>query len=387
MYYSKFKMDANCWAILILCSTVACAAHAEIQCMAGQSATSIDGDINLPFTVPQYYVNRLMLVGISWKPQSGDVISSITYAGNSLTSVGRSSNAEGLYIDIYFQMSPPEGTNSLFVDFLNNPHKGACVGIVAFAGVNQTTPLGTFVSSSGTGLNPFLNVPSAATDVIFDTLVTEKNAVISAGAGQTPIYIQTQNVNFIRGGASRKAASASLTRTEWHLSTAKNWGLAGVALKPVLCNDGVECTVDTVNQWGGCVHTSNSGLCNDGNPCNGSEICDPVLGCQSGTPLNCSDGITCTVDSCDPVAGCQHVPNNAMCDDGNACNGAETCNSITGCQNGTPPNCNDGIACTVDSCNPVAYSDDSALLFRRKAPPCSEGKRPMIPKDSALVFR
>ena len=34
-----------------------------------------------------------------------------------------------------------------------------------------------------------------------------------------------------------------------------------------------------------------------------------------------------------------------------------------------------------------AYSDDSALLFRRKAPGYSEGKRRVIPKDSALPFR
>jgi len=34
-----------------------------------------------------------------------------------------------------------------------------------------------------------------------------------------------------------------------------------------------------------------------------------------------------------------------------------------------------------------AYSDDSALLFRRKAPGFSEGKRPMIPKDCAPLFQ
>ena len=34
-----------------------------------------------------------------------------------------------------------------------------------------------------------------------------------------------------------------------------------------------------------------------------------------------------------------------------------------------------------------AYSGDSAQLIRRKAPGDSEGKRPVIPKDSALVFR
>jgi hypothetical protein len=34
-----------------------------------------------------------------------------------------------------------------------------------------------------------------------------------------------------------------------------------------------------------------------------------------------------------------------------------------------------------------AYSDDSAHLFRRKPPTCSEGSRPPIPIDSAHPFR
>jgi hypothetical protein len=48
--------------------------------------------------------------------------------------------------------------------------------------------------------------------------------------------------------------------------------------------------------------------CGDGNACNGTETCDPVLGCVGGTPVNCDDGNPCTEDSCDPTSGaCGHV--------------------------------------------------------------------------------
>ncbi len=44
--------------------------------------------------------------------------------------------------------------------------------------------------------------------------------------------------------------------------------------------------------------------CLDSNPCNGIETCGPTGTCVFGTPLVCDDGVPCTIDSCSPVAGC-----------------------------------------------------------------------------------
>lgn len=49
---------------------------------------------------------------------------------------------------------------------------------------------------------------------------------------------------------------------------------------------------------------------------------------------------------------------NSDCDDGDFCNGAETCDSGT-CVAGTAPTCNDGDACTDDSCD----SSSSLCVF------------------------
>ncbi|MCP3962678.1 MAG: hypothetical protein GY719_32970, partial [bacterium] len=66
--------------------------------------------------------------------------------------------------------------------------------------------------------------------------------------------------------------------------------------------------------------------CDDGDVCNGAETCDIPSGiCQPGTPLVCDDGLFCT--------------------------GVETCDPVGGCQAGTPPTCDDGVGCTVDSCD------------------------------------
>src|SRR5690606_2308869 len=43
--------------------------------------------------------------------------------------------------------------------------------------------------------------------------------------------------------------------------------------------------------------------CQDESACNGAEVCDPSTNsCQSGTPVDCSDGVPCSVDGCEEGA-------------------------------------------------------------------------------------
>jgi hypothetical protein len=147
---------------------------------------------------------------------------------------------------------------------------------------------------------------------------------------------------------------------------------------PADCDDGIGCTDDTCVA-GACVFTPNAGNCDDGLFCNGPETCDAALDCQAGTPPDCDDGVPCTDDSCDEdndtcmntpndsncddgvgctddtcVAGaCVFTPNAGNCDDGLYCNGAETCDAALDCQAGTPPDCDDGVACTDDWCDDI----------------------------------
>jgi hypothetical protein len=127
------------------------------------------------------------------------------------------------------------------------------------------------------------------------------------------------------------------------------------------CPSGELCIPGT----GGCTAAkpcSTDAQCDDGDLCNGKETCNVV--CKPGNPVFCDDGVPCTVDSCAPQTGaCVHAPNNNVCNDGFNCNGVETCNAQVGCVQGTAVNCDDGIGCTFDQCNdPVGtcshYSQD-----------------------------
>jgi hypothetical protein len=91
--------------------------------------------------------------------------------------------------------------------------------------------------------------------------------------------------------------------------------------------------------------------CDDGNPCNGVESCVNSV-CRPGNAINCSDGNPCNgLETCVPeTADC--APG-APCNDGDPCNGTETCNPVTGCQSGTPIVCSNNDACDgLEECDP-----------------------------------
>ncbi|MEC8024237.1 MAG: hypothetical protein VX223_09910, partial [Myxococcota bacterium] len=121
-------------------------------------------------------------------------------------------------------------------------------------------------------------------------------------------------------------------------------------------DDGVDCTIDSCDdEMGEVVHIADDTACDDGAFCNGSEICSIDTGCVSGTAPSIDDAIACTIDSCDEAADIiLHTADDAKCDDGAFCNGSEICSIDTGCLSGTAPSINDGVDCTFDSCDEAA---------------------------------
>lgn len=103
---------------------------------------------------------------------------------------------------------------------------------------------------------------------------------------------------------------------------------------------------------GSCRNLDDHTPCPDDDLCNGTEIC---LGgaCAPGEALECDDGNPCTQDTCLPESGCVFpaLADGASCDNGNLCDGRETCIRGT-CREGEPPDCNDSNPCTDDYCLP-----------------------------------
>ncbi len=159
---------------------------------------------------------------------------------------------------------------------------------------------------------------------------------------------------------------------------------------PYSCDDGFDCTLDTCDGRGACTYkvlaasclidgvcvalgaaratspcqaclpsidlftwsNNNAGACDDGDACTTADQCDGG-GCVGGPAPDCDDGVDCTVDSCDVSSGCQSVANNSACDDGVECTtdtcGAEGCDSAV-----DDAACDDGHSCSSDACDASA---------------------------------
>ena len=111
--------------------------------------------------------------------------------------------------------------------------------------------------------------------------------------------------------------------------------------------------------------------CDDEDACNGLETCDSATGdCVAGTPVVCDDEDACNgLESCDPTTGDCVAGTPVVCDDENVCNGTESCDPTTGdCVPGETLDCGDGELCTYDFCDPITgcYTVDNTE-------PCDDG--------------
>ncbi len=152
---------------------------------------------------------------------------------------------------------------------------------------------------------------------------------------------------------------------------------------PVDCADEVGCTTDACNEsTDACDNLPDDGVCDNGLFCDGAESCDPLLGCRPGTPVICDDGVACTVDACnDSTDTCDHTPDDGACDNGLFCDGVETCHATLGCRSGAAP-C-DGSPCDeagdvcVECIDAADCDDDDVCTWDR----CVDGVCEFAPAD------
>ncbi|MBI5608454.1 MAG: SUMF1/EgtB/PvdO family nonheme iron enzyme, partial [Deltaproteobacteria bacterium] len=152
------------------------------------------------------------------------------------------------------------------------------------------------------------------------------------------------------------------------------------------CNDNEACSDDSCDPKTGCVHLAVAATaCDDQDPCTVGDTCGGGKCLAGKDKLGCDDGVLCTNDNCTPATGCTHVPDSKACDDNNPCM-ADVCDPLIGCKylattdpcsdntactvgdqcsagncnSGKAVNCDDGNACTDDSCDATSGCTHSA---------------------------
>ncbi|MFQ5591429.1 MAG: hypothetical protein ACE5HE_09725 [Phycisphaerae bacterium] len=140
----------------------------------------------------------------------------------------------------------------------------------------------------------------------------------------------------------------------------------------VCTDDGNDCR-DDVCIAGVCAHPNSAAGTPCGNPvgsdCDGPDTCDGSGTClpnllPAGAPCADQSTTACTnPDTCNGFGGClaNNAPNGTNCDDGSFCNAGATC--VDGqCAGGSVVDCDDGLACTTDSCNEALQQCDNILV-------------------------
>jgi hypothetical protein len=105
-------------------------------------------------------------------------------------------------------------------------------------------------------------------------------------------------------------------------------GLRRIGAAVRVCDDSNPCTMDSCGATTGqCtfVPVATGGTCDDGDACTTATTCN-ASGTCAGVANDCSDGNACSTDVCDPYNGaCSHYNRTGICDDGDACTGADAC--------------------------------------------------------------
>ena len=155
---------------------------------------------------------------------------------------------------------------------------------------------------------------------------------------------------------------------------ARNCGDDGCGGTCGTCDDGLPCTLDECRADGTCGHTALA----DGVAC-GTGTCADLVWTSSGTcvagactaagrQVDCDDGLACTTDSCD-ADGCRHMAVPGFCAADGACHRNGEANPANRCESCRPAlsglgwsNVVDGSYCLPSTCDGLVYTARGTCL-------------------------
>jgi uncharacterized repeat protein (TIGR01451 family) len=261
--------------------------------------------------------NRVLLVGVSINttnaPTTGVV--GVTYNGTALNFVGAQNDAANTRrVEMWYLLAPASGANLPIIVSVNIPAavtEGVAAGATTFTGVDQTVPLGTFVSSDGvaadcsTGVTTgcsTLYVPSEVNGMILDTLATDGTQTVTIPGPQVSQWnlrsANSANPGIRATGSSRTGApSVPISET---FSGTSNWSLGAVSVNPTAADIGVTTSVGSAVFFGQNT-TYNITVFNNGtSAANAVNLSDTLAAGMTLVSVTPSAGVTC-VTAANPI--------------------------------------------------------------------------------------
>ena len=167
-------------------------------------------------------------VSFVWDTLGEESITSVTYGGTAMNLVTSSGTTY-----LYSLASPPSGPQTVIVSFTPGGSVNCVAGAITASGMNQTTPIGTAQTASGTSTTSSVSVTVAGvTSVVLHAVGVRdgSNGLVTLSANQAlSQWAGTvgSSTPFVSGGAGTRSASGTITST-WAISTSKPWGAIGL---------------------------------------------------------------------------------------------------------------------------------------------------------------
>src|SRR5579871_3307295 len=263
--------------------------------------TAATGTVSFTHTTGASANLLIVSVAMNISNDTASTVAGVTYNGTALTSLGVHNDAtNSRRVEMWYLKAPVAGTNLSVVVTVNGQAGktvGVSAGAITFTGVDQTVPLGTFVSANGAnGGNSQLDVPSVVNGMVIDTVAVAGNVSITVPSWQTPQWNLNSGTGGqdVNGSASTRPGNPSLPFSET-FGANSNWSMGAVSINPTTADIAVSTSVNAVTFGQNSTYTvtvSNNGP----SAANGVTLLDsfayPNLTLVSDTP---STGTSCSL--------------------------------------------------------------------------------------------
>ncbi len=244
-----------CFIGILLILGSAAKAQVAVDTTTSGSATlnGTSATLTVAHTTTVGTTNRLLLVGVSINITNGPGagVVGVTYNGVVLSFVGAHNDAgRTRRVEIWSLLAPPTGNHNVIVTVnTTSVQEGVVAGATTFTGVDQTSPLGTFVSADGANSgNSQLDVPSVVNGLILDTLAVDGTQTVTIPGPQNQQWNVQRGNNTnpgVVGVGTTRSGAPSVPISEAFSGTS-NWSLGAISINPSAADIGVTTSVSAV---------------------------------------------------------------------------------------------------------------------------------------------
>ncbi len=175
--------------------------------------------------------DALLMVGVALRTTTSTV-TSVTFGAQSLTKVsgGSANNGTDARVEMWYLLAPTASTNTVTVTL--SAASNVTAGALTFTGVNQSAPLQTFTTATGSSAAPSVTITgSATTSMVYDVMAMQGTKTVSAPTTSwTNVTSDGTNANNVRG-AGTSATGAETVTMGYTMSGSDKWVIGAVAIQ------------------------------------------------------------------------------------------------------------------------------------------------------------